>query len=109
MTSADPAEFVEERGKGVAGADRLQPGQGLLCDADLDLIQHSLICLGQSLASQAPRWGSRSGGCAAECADCRDDGRPGRGNLPASCVLTTGRNTGADGNVNYGLAQGGSY
>jgi hypothetical protein len=38
-----PAELVQEREDGVGGPDRLQPGQGLLGDGDLDLIQHRVI------------------------------------------------------------------
>ena len=49
-----PAEFVDEREDGISGPDRLQPRQGLLCDGDLDLIQHHLIGPGQPLAGQVP-------------------------------------------------------
>jgi hypothetical protein len=60
----------------------LQPGQGLLGDGHLDLIQHRLIRPGQPQASEVPRGGAGADGRAAECADCRDDGRPGQGDLP---------------------------
>jgi len=52
--SRSPAELVQEREDGVGGPDRLQPGQGLLRDSDLDLIQHRLVGPGQPLASQVP-------------------------------------------------------
>ena len=80
--SRSPAEFIQEREDDVTGADRLQPGQRLLRDRDLDLIQHRLIGPGQPLASQVPRGCPGGDGRTAERTDRRNDGRPGQDNLP---------------------------
>lgn len=50
-----PAEFVDEREDGIGGPDRLQPRKGLVCDGDLDLIQHRRVVIGQPLAGRVPR------------------------------------------------------
>ena len=77
-----PAKLVQEREHGLGGPVRLQPGERLPGDGDLDLVQHLLIAAGQPQPGQMPRRRPGRLRRGAEARDRGDDGGPGQGDLP---------------------------